>query len=255
MAGVGRRQVGSTIKPFLYSLAMERGFTPCDETRNVEQTLFDDLGRVWKPRNTGRDRYGEMVTLRWGLSKSNNWISASLMNQLSPYSLKKLIHEFGLTNQSIDATQSLCLGSCDASVSEMVSAYTAFVGKGIRTAPLLVTRIEDNVGNTVATFTAQKNEVISEESSYRMIEMLRAVINEGTGGRLRRIYKLTADIGGKTGTAQTPAPDIYNALFVCAAPYQNPEIVISVVLENGYSGEYSSLTAARILEQYYGVEK
>ena len=202
MVSSGRRQVGSTIKPFLYSLAMERGFSPCDETRNVEQTLFDDLGRVWKPRNSGRDRYGEMVTLRWGLSKSNNWISAWLMNQLSPYSLKKLIHEFGLTNQSIEATQSLCLGTCDASVSEMVSAYTAFVGKGMRVAPLMVTRIEDNDGNVIATFSAHRNEVISRESSYKMIDMMRGVINEGTGYRLRSVYKNNADMCGKTGTTQ-----------------------------------------------------
>ena len=202
MVSSGRRQVGSTIKPFLYSLAMERGFSPCDETRNVEQTLFDDLGRVWKPRNSGRDRYGEMVTLRWGLSKSNNWISAWLMNQLSPYSLKKLIHEFGLTNQSIEATQSLCLGTGDASVSEMVSAYTAFVGKGMRVAPLMVTRIEDNDGNVIATFSAHRNEVISRESSYKMIDMMRGVINEGTGYRLRSVYKINADMCGKTGTTQ-----------------------------------------------------
>ena len=202
MASSGRRQVGSTIKPFLYSLAMERGFSPCDETRNVEQMLFDDIGRVWKPRNSSRDRYGEMVTLRWGLSKSNNWISAWLMNQLSPYSLKKLIHEFGLTNQSIEATQSLCLGTCDASVSEMVSAYTVFVGKGMRVAPLMVTRIEDNDGNVIATFSAHRNEVISRESSYKMIDMMRGVINAGTGYRLRSVYKIYADMCGKTGTTQ-----------------------------------------------------
>ena len=202
MAFTGRRQVGSTIKPYLYSLAMENGFTPCDETRNVEQTLLTEDGKIWSPKNTSKARYGEVVTLRWGLANSNNWISAYIMSKLNPYSFKKLLHQYGLRNKEIEPTPSLCLGVCDASVGEMVSAYTAFVGKGIRTAPLLVTRIEDNVGNTVATFTAQKNEVISEESSYRMIEMLRAVINEGTGGRLRRIYKLTADIGGKTGTTQ-----------------------------------------------------
>lgn len=202
MAFTGRRQVGSTIKPYLYSLAMENGFTPCDETRNVEQTLLTEDGKIWSPKNTSKARYGEVVTLRWGLANSNNWISAYLMSKLNPYSFKKLLHQYGLRNKEIEPTPSLCLGVCDASVGEMVSAYTAFVGKGIRTAPLFVTRIEDNVGNTVATFTAQKNEVISEESSYKMIEMLRAVINEGTGGRLRRIYKLTADICGKTGTTQ-----------------------------------------------------
>lgn len=202
MANVGRRQVGSTIKPFLYSLAMENGFSPCDETRNIEQTLITEDGKLWSPKNTSKSRYGEIVTLRWGLANSNNWISAYLMSKLNPYTLKKLIHQFGLRNQDIEPTPSLCLGVCDASVSEMVSAYTAFVGKGIRTLPLYVTRIEDNQGNTVATFSAQKNEVISEESSYKMIEMLRAVINEGTGGRIRRIYKITADMGGKTGTTQ-----------------------------------------------------
>ena len=202
MAFSGRRQVGSTIKPYLYSLAMENGFTPCDETRNVEQTLLTEDGKIWSPKNTSKTRYGEVVTLRWGLANSNNWISAYLMSKLNPYSFKKLLHQYGLRNKEIEPTPSLCLGVCDASVGEMVSAYTAFVGKGIRTAPLFVTRIEDNVGNTIATFTAQKNEVISEESSYKMIEMLRAVINEGTGGRLRRIYKLTADICGKTGTTQ-----------------------------------------------------
>lgn len=202
MANVGRRQVGSTIKPYLYSLAMENGFTPCDETRNVEQTLLTEDGKIWSPKNTSKARYGEVVTLRWGLANSNNWISAYLMSKLNPYSFKKLLHQYGLRNKEIEPTPSLCLGVCDASVGEMVSAYTAFVGKGIRTAPLFVTRIEDKDGNTVATFTAQKNEVISEESSYKMIEMLRSVINEGTGGRIRRVYKITADMGGKTGTTQ-----------------------------------------------------
>ncbi len=202
MAGVGRRQVGSTIKPFLYSLAMENGFSPCDETRNIEQTLITEDGKLWKPKNTSKARYNEIVTLRWGLANSNNWISAYLMSKLSPYSLQKLIHQYGLRNKEIEPTPSLCLGVCDASVAEMVSAYTAFVGKGIRTAPLYVTRIEDNQGNTIATFSAQKNEVISEESSYKMIEMLRAVVNEGTGGRIRRIYKIKADMGAKTGTTQ-----------------------------------------------------
>ncbi len=202
MANVGRRQVGSTIKPFLYSLAMENGFSPCDETRNIEQTLITEDGKLWSPKNTSKARYGEIVTLRWGLANSNNWISAYLMSKLSPYSLQKLIHQFGLRNKEIEATPSLCLGVCDASVAEMVSAYTAFVCKGIRTLPLYVTHIEDNQGNIVATFSAQKNEVISEESSYKMIEMLRAVINEGTGGRIRRVYNINADMGGKTGTTQ-----------------------------------------------------
>ena len=200
MAMVGRRQVGSTIKPYLYSLAMENGFSPCDETRNVEGTYFDDNGIAWTPRNSSKKHYGEIVTLKWGLANSNNWISAYLMSKLNPYELVRLIHSFGVLNKEIQPTISLCLGPCEISVGEMVSAYTAFVNKGIRTAPLFVTRIEDNDGNVLATFSPQVNEVISESSAYKMLVMLRAVINEGTGGRVRRLYHITADMGGKTGT-------------------------------------------------------
>ena len=200
MAMVGRRQVGSTIKPYLYSLAMENGFSPCDETRNVEGTYFDENGIAWTPRNSSKKYYGEIVTLKWGLANSNNWISAYLMSKLNPYELVRLIHSFGVLNKEIQPTISLCLGPCEISVGEMVSAYTAFVNKGIRTAPLFVTRIEDNDGNVLATFSPQVNEVISESSAYKMLVMLRAVINEGTGGRVRRLYHITADMGGKTGT-------------------------------------------------------
>ena len=200
MAMVGRRQVGSTIKPYLYSLAMENGFSPCDETRNVQATYFDENGIAWTPRNSSKKHYGEIVTLKWGLANSNNWISAYLMSKLNPYELVRLIHSFGVLNKEIQPTISLCLGPCEISVGEMVSAYTAFVNKGIRTAPLFVTRIEDNDGNVLATFSPQVNEVISESSAYKMLVMLRAVINEGTGGRVRRLYHITADMGGKTGT-------------------------------------------------------
>ena len=200
MAMVGRRQIGSTIKPYLYSLAMEDGFSPCDEVRNVEQTLYDANGKPWSPRNSSRAHYGEMVTLKWGLANSNNWISAYLMSKINPYELVRLIHTFGVLNKDIQPTVSLCLGPCEISVGEMVSAYTAFANRGIRTAPLFVTRIEDNEGNVVANFTPQVNEVISESSAYKMLVMLRAVINEGTGNRVRRLYGIQADMGGKTGT-------------------------------------------------------
>ncbi len=199
MAMVGRRQVGSTIKPYLYTLAMENGFSPCDQARHVEQTLIDENGTPWTPRNANDKRYGEMVTLKWGLANSDNWISAYLMGKLNPYDLVRLIHSFGVRNKAIDPVVSLCLGSCEISVGEMVSAYTAFANKGIRVAPLFVTRIEDSDGNVISTFAPQMEEVISASSTYKMLVMLRAVINEGTGGRVRR-YGITADMGGKTGT-------------------------------------------------------
>ena len=200
MAMVGRRQVGSTIKPFLYAYAMENGFSPCDETRHVEQTLMDENGIPWTPRNTSNKRYGELVTLKWGLANSSNWVSAYLMGKLNPYAIVRLIHSFGVRNKEIMPTVSLALGPCEISVGEMVSAYTAFVNKGIRVAPLFVTRIEDSEGNVLATFTPQMDEVISASSAYKMLVMLRAVINEGTGGRVRFRYGITADMGGKTGT-------------------------------------------------------
>lgn len=201
MAMVGRRQIGSTVKPFVYALAMENGYTPCDEIRKVEQTIIAENGQPWSPRTSDpKKRYGEMVTLKWGLANSDNWVTANLMTKLNPYNLARLIHNFGVLNQQIDPVISLCLGPCDISVGEMVSAYTAFANKGIRVAPLFVTRIEDNEGNVLATFTPQMEEVISASSAYKMLTMLRAVINEGTGGRVRRNYGITADMGGKTGT-------------------------------------------------------
>ena len=199
MAMVGRRQVGSTIKPFLYTLAMENGFSPCDEVRHVEYTLIDENGKPWTPRNANKKLIGDMVTVKWGLAKSDNWITAYLMSKLNPYNLKRLIHTFGVRNRDIVPSVSLCLGPCEISVGEMVSAYTAFPNKGIRVAPLFVTRIEDNDGNVLATFAPEMQEVISVSSAYKMLVMLRAVVNEGTGGRVRRLG-VKADMGGKTGT-------------------------------------------------------
>ena len=204
MAMVGRRQIGSTLKPFLYALAMENGFTPCDQARHVQQTLLDENGLPWTPRNSTRERIGEMVTLKWGLSKSSNWISAYLMGKLNPYALVRLIHNFGVLNQEIQPTVSLALGPCEISIGEMVSAYTAFPNNGIRVAPLFVTRIEDSEGNIIANFTPDMDEVISAHSAYQMLDMLRAVVNEGTGGRVRR-YGFNVDAGGKTGTSNDNA--------------------------------------------------
>lgn len=198
--GGGRRQVGSTIKPFLYSLAMMNGFTPCDQTLNVQRTYGN-----WTPRNSGSARVGELVTLKWGLSQSNNWISAWLMSQLNPPSLINLMRQMGITTQSIDPTMSLCLGPCDISVGEMVSAYTTFPNYGVRVAPLLVTRIEAADGTVVATFTPQMTDVMPKEAAYRMIDMLRAVVDYGTGQRVRWMYHIDAPMGGKTGTTNSNA--------------------------------------------------
>ena len=199
MCTQGRRQVGSTIKPYLYSLAMENGWSPCDEAPNIQQT-YQVGNKTWTPRNGSRARYGEMVTLKWGLATSNNWISAWLMNQMSPSALVRLIHEYGILNKDVVPSMSLCLGPCDISVSEMVGAYSAFPMKGVRRIPMYISRIEDAEGNIIADFLPRVHEVISEESSYKMITLMRGVMDGGTGGRMRGRYKIHAPMGGKTGT-------------------------------------------------------
>lgn len=217
----GRRQVGSTIKPFLYSLAMENGYSPCDVAPNVQRTYMV-AGKPWTPRNGSRSRYGQMVTLKWGLAQSNNWISAYLMSRLNPYQLVQLLHDFGINNPDIYPSMSLCLGPCDVSVAEMVSAYTVFANHGIRCAPLFVSRIEDNEGNVITEFQPRMNEVVSAETAQKMLVMMMGVVDGGTAGRLRFRYNLTGQIGAKTGTTNLNSdgwfigftPDLVTGIWV-----------------------------------------
>ena len=197
MAMVGRRQIGSTMKPFVFSMAMEDGYKPDDFISNAQRTYGG-----WTPRNANHARAGEMVTLKWALSQSSNWATANLMNEVdrTGVRLAELLHTFGVATPDLYPSMVLCLGPCDITVAEMASAYTAFVNKGIRCAPLLVTRIEDSEGNVLAEFTPRMNEVISEKTSYEMIDMMRAVIDQGTGRRLRYKFNLEGPIAGKTGT-------------------------------------------------------
>lgn len=200
MATQGRRQVGSTIKPFLYALSMSNGMSPCDVAPNVQQSYGN-----WTPRNGSRSRYGQMVTLKWGLAQSNNWISAYLMNRINPQDFLRILRDFGINTYGVYPSIVLCLGPNEASVCEMVSAYTTFANHGIHCSPMFVSKIEDNEGNVVATFQPRMNEVISEESSYKMLEMLKAVMDGGTGSRMRYKYKVECDMGGKTGTTNRNA--------------------------------------------------
>lgn len=200
MVSTGRRQVGSTIKPFLYTLAMESGFSPCSTFLNAQPTYTDAAGNVWSPRNSGHSRIGEMVDLRWALTNSNNWISARLINEVGPSRLVNLMHNLGITNK-LPAVMSLALGPCEVSVREMVAAYSAFANKGMRVDPIYVTAITDNNGNVLAKFSPNQTEVISDVAYYRILSILLNVVDSGTGNRLRRApYALTAQIGGKTGT-------------------------------------------------------
>ena len=204
MAFKGRRQVGSTMKPFVYAMAMEDGMLPTDTIVNMQRE-YQVGDKVWAPRNSGSARYGEPVTLKWGLSQSNNWITAELMYQSDPEGVRlaKYLKEYGVANNEIHPSLALCLGTCDITVAEMASAYTAFVNKGIRCAPILVSRIEDSNGTVISEFAPRLNEVISEQSSYKMLDMLEAVVDAGTGIRLRYKYKFDAQIAGKTGTTNS----------------------------------------------------
>ena len=213
MASEGRRQVGSTIKPLLYSLAMENGFSPCDMAPNWQQT-YHVAGQPWTPRNSNHARAGQMVTLKWGLAQSSNWVSAYLMSKLDPHQFVELLHNYGINNPEIHPSLALCLGPCDITVMEMVSAYTAFANRGIRCAPLFVTRIEDNEGNVLARFEPQVSEVISEESAYKMLTLLQGVIDGGTGSRIRYKYDIKAQMGGKTGTTNRNS----DAWFMAVTP-------------------------------------
>lgn len=198
MVTLGRRQIGSTVKPYLYTLCMEEGMSPCDMVLNEPITIMTSSG-PWSPRNASSRRIGEMVTLRWGLKESNNWISARLMSQFTPEALVKLMHSFGIKGK-IDPVVSLALGPVEVSVAEMVDAYTAFPSRGIRVDPLYVSHIEDANGNIIGSFTPRMEEIFSEEAAFKMIYMMRSVIDDGTGSRVRRVYGLTMPMGGKTGT-------------------------------------------------------
>lgn len=191
----GRRQVGSTIKPLLYSLAMSNGMSPCDVIQNVPRHYGN-----WAPRNSSRSRYGQNVTLKWALTTSNNWISAEILNRMTPQDFLRILQDFGICTTGIQPSIVLSLGPNEVSVGEMVSAYTTFANHGIHTSPMFVEKIEDSDGNVITTFQPRMNEVISEESAYKMLEMLQSVIDHGTGGRIRYKYNLECPMGGKTGT-------------------------------------------------------
>lgn len=206
MVSMGRRQVGSTIKPYLYAMAMENGWTPCDVAPNEQRTYGN-----WTPRNGSRARYGEMVTLKWGLAQSNNWISAYLLNALNPILFVKYLHKFGIKNRKIEPSLALSLGPCEVSVMEMVTAYTTFPKGGTRVQPVFVTKITDADGSVLAEVSSlqvRKNErdendtreVLSEDAAFKMVDLMQGVMNGGTGSRMRNRYGIRAQMGGKTGT-------------------------------------------------------
>ncbi|MDD3273463.1 MAG: transglycosylase domain-containing protein [Bacteroidales bacterium] len=194
-----KRQVGSTIKPFLYTLAMQEGYTPCDKVVNVPQTFI--VGdTTWTPESTDKPEWiGKHVTLKWGLTRSSNNISAYLMKQFGPFAMVDMAHRLGIKTH-LDPVVSLCLGPADITLYEMVGAYNTFPSRGVHVEPTFVLRIEDKAGNVLGNFTGRKREAISESTAYLMVNLMQGVVNEGTAGRLRYKYIPNGPIAGKTGT-------------------------------------------------------
>ena len=200
-----KRQIGSTIKPFLYTLAMQEGMSPCDQVANVPQTFIISEDKIWTPESTDRDEYiGNMVTLKWGLAKSSNNISAYLMKQYGPYAMVEMMRKMGV-GSFLDPVPPLCVGAANISLYEMVAAYNTFPSKGMYVRPIFVTKIEDNMGNVLATFSTVKKEAVSDRTAYLMANLMQGVVNGGTGYGLRGRFNLTGEIGGKTGTTNDNA--------------------------------------------------
>ena len=201
-----KRQIGSTIKPFLYTLAMQEGMSPCDEVANVPQTFIIAEDKIWTPKSTDKDEYiGNMVTLKWGLAKSSNNISAYLMKQYGPEAMVEMMRKMGVGSY-LDPVPPLCVGSANISLYEMVAAYNTFPSKGVYVRPIFVTKIEDNEGNVLASFTStKKREAVSDQTAYLMVNLMQGVVNAGTGYALRSRFALTGEIAGKTGTTNNNA--------------------------------------------------
>jgi len=199
----GRRQVGSTFKPILYSLALQEDFTPCSMLPNVPHSIKLPEGGVWTPNNAdvSKKTDGKMITLKEALAHSNNYISAYLVDRYSPGAMITMAKKMGITTD-IPAVPSICLGTPDVSLYEMVPMFCTFGNKGVYTKPLLVTHITDKNGNLLASFTPERTEVYNKRTAYLMVNLLEGVVNKGTSIRLRYKYNIEGQIYGKTGTTQ-----------------------------------------------------
>jgi penicillin-binding protein 1A len=201
----GKRQVGSTVKPFLYTLAMQNGMSPCSKVPNVPQQFILPDGKIWEAKNSGKTKFDDkMVTLRWGLAHSVNQVSAWVMKQFNPQSVADVMKKMGIYSP-IDPVPAMFLGTSDVTLYEMVGAYGTFANNGVYTQPIFVTRIEDRHGNVISTFRPEKHDAIDEQTAYLMIDLMRGVVDAGSGGRLRwkpEYGGFKGPIAAKTGTTQ-----------------------------------------------------
>lgn len=214
MVRQGRRQIGSTVKPFVYTFAFDYlGFNPGTMVPNLPVSI-ESSDDVFQPKEAGRVVYdGVMHPLRWGLANSRNNYSTWIMKQSSPEAVADLIHKMGISTY-IEPVYSIATGSPEASLYEMVGAFSTFANRGVHTEPIFVMRIEDSQGNVLSSFSPRTTDAISEKTAYTMLSMLQSNISAGTGGRLRYEFKIMGEVGGKTGTTNSNA----DAWFMCVAP-------------------------------------
>ncbi|MBQ2508566.1 MAG: penicillin-binding protein [Bacteroidales bacterium] len=208
-----RRQVGSTFKPFVYTMALrDLGMHPCTQVPNMQICIETGGGGQWCPRNSSHARENEMVTLKWGLANSVNWVSAYLMKQAiiqcggnNTQGAKMVINlarNMGVESP-IDPVPAICVGTPELTVYEMAGAMATYANQGEYVKPIFITRIEDSKGTVIQRFTAdQRNEALDPNTAYMMISLMKGVVDNGTGGRLRYKYKIDAPMAGKTGTTQ-----------------------------------------------------
>jgi penicillin-binding protein 1A len=213
----GKRQCGSTIKPFVYTFAFNQlGYDPCTPVPNLPVTIETFSKEPWSPKEAGKVEYdGGLRPLKWGLQNSRNNYTAWIMKQAkSPEAVADFIHNMGIRSW-IDPVHALALGTMDVSLFELVGAYTTFANGGVNTEPIFVTRIEDRQGNLIASFLPETRDAIGEQTAYTTLQVLQDVINAGTGNRLRRDYvSYPTQVGGKTGTSQ----DNRDAWFMGVTP-------------------------------------
>ena len=214
----GKRQVGSTFKPFVYAIAMQEGWSPCKEVPNIPICIETPSG-PWCPSNSSKENEGEMMQLKKALAHSVNRVSAYLVKQFGVEPVIQMVRRMGIKSH-IDAVPSICLGTADLSVYEMVGAMGAIVNKGVFIEPTWITRIEDKNGNVIEEFIPHSEEAMSEQTAYLVVELMKGVVEGGTATRLRGRYKLTNPIAGKTGTTQNNSDGWFMGL--------TPELVTGV---------------------------
>ncbi len=221
----GKRQVGSTFKPFVYTAAMqEMGYTPCFEVPNIPVTFEMPPGQPdYTPKNADDKREGEMVTLKWALANSINYVSAFLIKRVKPAKVIEIARKMGVTSD-IEAVPAICLGTPSLSVYEMVGATATYANAGIYQKPIFITRIEDKNGNVIEAFTSEATDAIDERTAYLMLALMKGVVESGTGVRLNYRYKLNIPMAGKTGTTDNNSdgwfmgltPDLVSGVWVGA---------------------------------------